>query len=226
VARVYAGTAYFAVDRAAETLARYREWIADAPDALSTAVLLTRLPEGERVLAIRAMHAGEGDEARRLLAPLFAAAGPPLVDGMRATTFAEAAMGGTAPRHVELLDALPDAVIETLVAADAPVSTVEVRHWGGAMARPGADAGPVGHRDVPLSVILDAHGPELAAALAPHATGGSFLNFLADPARTETAYTPANLACLRAVKASYDPDNVFSVGHNIAPAGSAVAQAA
>jgi hypothetical protein len=224
VARVYAGTAYFAIDRAAETLARYREWIADAPDALSTAVLLTRLPEGGRVLAIRAMHAGEADEARRLLAPLFAAAGPPLVDGMRSMPFAAAAMGGTAPRHVELFDALPDAVIETLVAADAPVSTVEVRHWGGAMARPGAGAGPVGHRGVPLSVILDAQVPAVAAALAPHATGGSFLNFLADPARTETAYTPANYARLRTVKASYDPDNLFRVNHNIAPAQSGVAR--
>ena len=31
VARVYAGTALFTADRAAETLARYREWIAGAP---------------------------------------------------------------------------------------------------------------------------------------------------------------------------------------------------
>jgi FAD/FMN-containing dehydrogenase len=218
VARVYAGTSYFAIDRAAATLARYREWIADAPDALSTAVLLTRLPEGERVLAIRALHVGAADEARRLLAPLFAAAGPALVDGMRSMSFADTAMGGTAPKHVELLDELPDAVIETLVTADAPVSTVEVRHWGGAMARPAADAGPVGHRGVPLSVILDARVPELAAALAPYATGGSFLNFLADPTRTETAYTAANYEALREVKAAYDPDNLLRIGHNIPPA--------
>jgi FAD/FMN-containing dehydrogenase len=218
VAEVYAGTAYFAIERAAETLALYREWIAAAPDALSTAVLLTRLPDGRRALAIRAMHAGEADEARRLLAPLFAAAGPPLADGMRPMRFADAAMGGTAPKHVELLADLPDAVIDTLVAADAPVSTVEVRHWGGAMARPAADAGPVGHRGVPLSVILDAHVPEVAAALAPHATGGSFLNFLADPARTETAYTAANYQGLREVKAAYDPDDLFRIGHHIAPA--------
>jgi hypothetical protein len=98
------------------------------------------------------------------------------------------------------------------------VSTVEVRHWGGAMARPAADAGPVGHRGVPLSVILDAHVPEVAAALAPHATGGSFLNFLADPARTETAYTAANYQGLREVKAAYDPDDLFRIGHHIAPA--------
>jgi FAD/FMN-containing dehydrogenase len=217
VAEVYAGTACFAVDRAPETLMRYREWIADAPDALSTAVLLMHLPDGQRVLAIRAMHAGAADEARRLLAPLFAAAGPPLVDGMRPMRFADASMGGTAPRHLELVRDLPDAVIEAIVAAQA-APTVEVRHWGGAMARPAPAAGPVGPRDVPLSVIADADVPGLAAALAPHATGGSFLNFLADPARTATAFAPADYEALREVKAAYDADDVFRVGHAIAPA--------
>jgi FAD/FMN-containing dehydrogenase len=218
VAQVYAGTACFAIDRAPETLMRYREWIADAPDALSTAVLLMHLPDGERVLAIRAMHVGEPDEARRLLAPLFAAAGPPLVDGMRPMRFADASMGGTAPRHLELVHDLPDAVIEAIVAAQA-AATVEVRHWGGAMARPATGAGPVGPRDVPLSVIADAHVPGLAAALAPHATGGSFLNFLADPRRTATAFAPADYEALREVKAAYDPDQVFRIGHAIPPAG-------
>jgi FAD/FMN-containing dehydrogenase len=231
VARVYAGTAYFAIDRAPETLARYREWIADVPDELSTAVLLTRLPStadvpepvrGKRVLAIRAMHAGAAPDAERLLAPLRAVAGPALVDGYRTTTFAAAAMGGTAPRHLDLVHDLPDAVIDALVKAgedeDSPVSTVEVRHWGGAMARPAADAGPVGHRTVPLSVIVDAQVPEVVDALAPHATGGSFLNFLADPTRTQAAYTPADYQGLREVKRTYDPDNVFRLNHNILPA--------
>ena len=216
VARVYAGTAYFAIDRAADTLARYRHWIAGAPDELSTAVLLTRLPDGRRVLALRAMFAGDAADAERHLAPLRAVAGPALIDGLRPTTFAAAEMGGTAPRLLELVDELPDAVIDALVAADE--ATVEVRHWGGAMARPAADAGPVGHRDVPLSVIVDAELPAVAAALAPHATGGSFLNFLRDPARTATAFTPANYRDLREVKATYDPDNVFRVNHNIPPA--------
>jgi FAD/FMN-containing dehydrogenase len=237
VARVYAGTAYFAVDRAAETLTRYRDWIADAPDALSTAVLVTRMPDtpqtpapvrGKRVLAIRALHVGEADEAERLLAPLRAAAGPALVDGLRSTPFADAAMGGTAPRHLDLFEELPDTVIQTLVQAgedpDSPISTVEVRHWGGAMARPDADAGPVGHRTVPLSVIVDARVPSVVEALRPHATGGTFLNFLADPARTQDAYTAADYRRLREVKRSYDPDNVFRVNHNIAPAAPGAAR--
>jgi FAD/FMN-containing dehydrogenase len=223
VAEVYAGTACFAIDRAPETLMRYREWIADAPDALSTAVLLMHLGEGERVLAIRAMHVGEADEARRMLAPLFAAAGPPLVDGMRPMRFADASMGGTAPRHLELMHELPDAVIEAIVAAQA-APTVEVRHWGGAMARPAAGAGPVGPRDVPLSVVVDAHVPQLAAALARHATGGSFLNFLADPGRTGTAFAPADYEALREVKAAYDPDDLFRIGHAIPPADAALSR--
>jgi hypothetical protein len=73
-------------------------------------------------------------------------------------------------------------------------------------------------------VILDAYAPEVAAALAPHATGGSFLNFLADPARTETAYTAQDYAGLRAVKAAYDPDELFRIGHAIAPADSTISR--
>ena len=73
-------------------------------------------------------------------------------------------------------------------------------------------------RATALQAIVDVPGPDLAAALAPYATGGSFLNFLADPARTHTAYTPADHARLRDVKRAYDPDEVFRVGHRIAPA--------
>ena len=74
---------------------------------------------------------------------------------------------------------------------------IELRHWGGEMARPGEDAGPIGHRHVPFSIVAggQAETPEdaermmagvrtVADKLRPHATGGSFLNFLGDPART------------------------------------------
>jgi FAD/FMN-containing dehydrogenase len=218
VASVHAGTEYFAIEHAAPMLARYREWIDGAPDALSTAILLSRLPDGRRALALRAMHAGTAPEADALLAPLRAAAGPVIAGGLRTVPFARADMGGVAPKRLDLLRDLPDDAIDALVAAGER-ATVEVRHWGGAMARPGEDAGPAGHRSVPLSVILDADVPEAAAALARHATGGSFLNFLSDPARVETAFTPANLRRLRAVKRAYDPANLLRVGLAIEPAG-------
>jgi FAD/FMN-containing dehydrogenase len=209
VSRVYAGTLYFAIERAAATLARYRDWIAGAPEALSTAVLLTRLEDGRRVLAIRAMYDGEPESARRLLRPLYDVAGEPIGGGMRRLPYAQAAMGGTPPRHIELLDDLSDAALDAILAAGAP--TVEIRHWGGAIGAPEPGAGPVGARGATLSVIADAEVPALRA----HGTGGSFLNFLADTSRTHTAFTPADLRRLRAVKRAYDPTNLLRAGHAV-----------
>jgi hypothetical protein len=140
-------------------------------------------------------------------------------------------------QHIDLFHQLPDDLIGLLVEASdpatgSPFAAIEIRHWGGAMARPAPDAGPVGHRDVPFSVTANAilAGPDardhinayvdgFASNLQPYATGGSFLNFLGDAAKTETAYTPDNYRRLAAVKRAYDPDNVFHLNHNIPPAG-------
>jgi FAD/FMN-containing dehydrogenase len=215
VARVYGGTALFAGERAAELLARYRDHAIGMPDELTVNVVLTR--DG---VALRGLYSGDARGGERALEPLLGVAGAPLASSWREMGYAETGtIGGTAPRHFERYDDLSDAVIAAAVDAVAShdAAAVEVRHWGGAMARPDADAGPVGHRDVPFSIIVD--GPaEAAAPLARHATGGSFLNFLKDPARTPTAYTPADYAALRELKRAYDPDNVFRHGHAIAPA--------
>ncbi|GGO63445.1 FAD-binding oxidoreductase [Nonomuraea cavernae] len=239
VAEVYAGMTLHSVDRAAATLARYREWAPAEPDELNTSVILMRTPGPDGwALAVRACHAGPADEGRRLLAPLLEAAGPVTAGGFATMTFGEAAtaFGGPAPQpmavrqHLELLHQVPDDVIETVLAVTgSPIAAVELRHWGGAMARPAPDAGPVGHRDVPYSVIATAmpDGPgdpalsslrDLAAGLRPHATGGSFLNFLTDTARTRDAYTVADHERLTEVKRAWDPGNLFGRTHNIPPA--------
>ena len=52
-----------------------------------------------------------------------------------------ATLGGTAPRQFELFADLPDAVIRAAVDAVTRADhAVEVRHWGGAMARAPAPA--------------------------------------------------------------------------------------
>jgi len=187
--RVYAGTAHFDVEHAAATLAFYREWAPAQPLGLTTSIVL----RGDETFAIR-VHA-HGETAARALRPLFDVAGPRLAF--------EETVRGTAPVDFHLFRDLP-AITGTTA------NEIEVRYWGGAMAD--GDA-PVGHRDAPFSVTVDGADDALAA----QATGGSFLNFLHDTARTHTAYTPANHARLRAIKAAYDPDNVFALGHNIAP---------
>ncbi|MEO3811091.1 FAD-binding oxidoreductase, partial [Sphaerisporangium sp. B11E5] len=231
VRRVYAGAVYFAAERAGEVLACYREWTRSAPGWLSTAVLVRRLPDsadvpaavrGRRAVVLKVLSSGGAARAERVLRPLRAAGGPVLHDGLARVPYAEAAMGGTRSAHVEFARDLPDTLIGVLAGAveeDSPLSAVEVRHWGGAMARPGPGAGPVGHRSAVLSVTLDERVPELVAAVRPHVTGGSFLNFLSDPARTASAYTAADWRLLREVKRAWDPGNVFRGNLNIPPAG-------
>ncbi len=211
---VHAGVATFAAERAADVLAFYRDAAAGLPDELTANIVLTR-----DSLAIRGMYAGSARDARCALAPLWRVAGTPVTDGWRTMPFTESGtIGGTAPRQFTLVADLSDAVIAAAVeAVHGGANAVEVRHWGGAPARAGAGAGPVGHRDVPFSVVVD--GPaEAARPIAAHATGGVFLNFLHDPARTRDAYTAADHARLREVKLAHDPDNVFGWARNIPPA--------
>jgi FAD/FMN-containing dehydrogenase len=245
VGSVYGGMAMFDAERAADVFATYREWALDEPDESNTAVTLAVMPpapeipepvRGRRVLMLRAYHLGEAADAERVLAPLRDAAGPPLLDGMRETTFADAAAMLPAPPPMAtemwfgMFNEVPDEAIAAMVEADG-VSGVELRHWGGEMARPEPGAGPIGHRDVPFSIVAMSQAPDrdqaarlkaavdaLGAKLEPHATGGSFLNFLGNADRTETAYTPDDYRRLREVKAAYDPDNVFGANHSIPPA--------
>jgi hypothetical protein len=109
------------------------------------------------------------------------------------------------------------AIVEQVVDGDVPA--VEVKHWGGAIARPAHDdPGPVSHRDARF-VMKIAAPADAAAAITASATGGSFLNFLHDTTRTRTAFTPENLRRLREVKTAYDPGNLFHRNHNISPLG-------
>lgn len=228
VPTVYSGTAYFAVDRAADVLARYRDWAATAqPDELSTAIVLMREAPQETgvpgpVLAVRGLYLGSAVEARRAMRPLWNVAGEPLGGGFRPSGYAEAGgVGGTPARQFALYDALTEGVIEAALEVagrpDSPAATAEVRYWGGAIADAGADAGPAGHREVPFSITVNG-STDAVESLNRHATGGSFLNFLGDTSRTHTAYTARNFLRLREIKRAYDPENFFNANHNIAPA--------
>jgi FAD/FMN-containing dehydrogenase len=214
VSAVLAGSVTFAPERAAAILGAYRDGADARPDALSLNVVLTR-----DEVVVKLVHAGDTEDAVRALAPLLRAGGMPRHRELRRCHFADVSLGGTAPSHFELLSELPvDALVEAAAVADA----VEIRQWGGAMSCAGG--GPVGHRHVPWSATID--GPQAAAErLRPHATGGSFLNFQHDTARTHLAYTGADLARLRAVKQAWDPDNVLGRTHNIAPHAAARAAA-
>jgi FAD/FMN-containing dehydrogenase len=203
VSRVLTVEATFPIEAAADVLDRYRGWAAGAPDSASTAVLL----RGDGVV-VKAMST---DPTGRALRPLWR--GAARVD-QRITGYAEAKMGGIPARYQDFFHHLTDSDIATILAAhEENGTTVEVRHWCGAIATAGPDAGPAGHRDAPFSVSLDNPGSHLPAGI-----GAVFYNFLSDPSRVEDAFTTQNLRRLREIKRTYDPTNFFHVNHNITPA--------
>ncbi len=210
VREVHAGIVYYGIDRAAAILRRYRDWTATIPNELSTAVVLTRVPGTEqRAVAIKVLYAGEAELAEHLLKPLFEIAGPRLAGDLKTIEYADAAMGGTPARHLDFLDTLTDEVID--VVTELEDAMVEIRHWGGAMAHPGPGAGPIGHREASYSLIIDREVVGLPNS------GRTFVNFLGDPGRADTAYGEADLQRLREVKRAYDPTNFFHLNANIRP---------
>ena len=102
--------------------------------------------------------------------------------------------------------------------------------WGGALSAQGGEW-PTPHRDAryvahPLGLWEDPADDErardwargLCADMRAYSTGAVYLNFeSASEQRLEEGFGSENLNRLAAVKAEYDPDNVFHLHHNIKP---------
>lgn len=197
---------------------------------------------GAPVAAVAVCHLGTPERARRDLDPL-RALGEPLIDRispmpyLRLQRMYDAA--GVFGRHTYgrsgHLAALDDGVADTLAAhgarVESPFSIVMVSSLGGAVARVGEDETAFGRRRTPFDVAVtavwaDGSGAERHlgwvdeawTALRPHADG-VYVNELGDEggARVREAYTPAAWRRLAALKAAWDPENVFRINQNIPP---------
>jgi hypothetical protein len=131
---------------------------------------------------------------------------------------------------------VPDAAIDELVAlagpnADTPLLTVEVRHLGGALARPapGGAQPAVGARysmfsggftpTTELVGVVRAHAQAVKDALASWHASYNYYNFAETPAAASTVLPAASYRRLQKIKASYDPDQVIISAHPVWPSG-------
>ena len=238
---VYGGGVAFAPEHRRAVLEAYRELTRTAPNELTTYAAMTAGPDGSPVAAIAACYAGDPAEGARLLDPTKAAVGEPLLDGLGPLTYIEqqSRVDEGYPRGEYhywrscFLDALTDDVIDVLVdrASDIqapPALELIVEHMGGAIAE---GDGAFAHRDASYDVLIAANwtdpvdqdrcvawARDTAAALEPHSRGG-YTNYEpdADGAYVQDAYGD-RLARLRALKAQYDPHNVFRLNQNVTPA--------
>jgi FAD/FMN-containing dehydrogenase len=197
---------------------------------------------GKPIIIIGVCYTGDLDEGQRVVAPL-QALGTPVADitgpmpytGIYALT-EEAGKTGhySAVRSLFMRD-LGDDVIETVLeqlrALSSPFGILQLRVLGGAVDRVPADAAAFPHRDRPywltlINLWMDPRETAQHRAFADafwqtvkgHADG-AYVNFLDDEGeeRIREAYGPDNYARLAALKAKYDPDNVFHLNQNIKP---------
>ncbi|MEV0424224.1 FAD-binding oxidoreductase [Streptosporangium canum] len=235
---LYGGRMMWPAERAREVLAAFQEVTAEAPDELTVWFHLLNFPplpglpdflRGKALVTVDATFLGEAGQAQDLLRRFDKIDG--LVMDSRGT-LPVAELGGicaepTDPAPVlaraELLTGLDDAVTAALLAGPIdPLLSVQVRHLGGALARPARDGGACGHLAEPYSLYMVGipSTPEVAAAmgarqngiadaLAPHTSGRRPYTFLSPGDEAATAFPGEVLARLRDVKRARDPHGVF-----------------
>jgi FAD/FMN-containing dehydrogenase len=127
-----------------------------------------------------------------------------------------------------------ETIVEHLEASDAVMRVAQLRVLGGAMARVPVDATAFAHRHsrIMVNVATFYEGPEdrdqraswvddFSAALR-QGDDGVYVNFLGDEGeeRIRAAYPGSTWDRLAAIKARYDPTNLFHLNQNIPPRSS------
>jgi len=199
---------------------------------------------GKPMIAFVVCHTGTPEQAEADLAEM-RGHGEPWADLIQVKDYAaqQSMLDATQPKGMhyywksEFLPGLSDELLSDYRAQfqglEAPASQIVLFHLDGALAGFQEDDGAVGNRDAAFACVVQsmwpAGGPAEAntewvrtawQTLRRHSTGGNYVNFqTADEPeeRTEESYR-GNWARLAAIKAKYDPDNMFRVNRNITPA--------
>jgi FAD/FMN-containing dehydrogenase len=205
------------------------------------------LPEevhGRPVVVLALVYAGDPEEGESLVAERYGGFGKPYgkhIGVMPYPAWQQGFDALNAPGHrnywkshnlAELSDPVIDAVLTAVERLPSPHAEVLIAHLGGAISRVENDRTAYAHRDAEYVINLHGHwtdpaddetgvawARELFDAIAPHATGGTYVNFLSEegPERVQDAYPQAVWSRLVEVKRRYDPDNVFRLNQNIPP---------
>ncbi|HEX3962385.1 MAG TPA: FAD-binding protein [Trebonia sp.] len=219
---LYGGRMLWPAEQAARVLDAFREVTATAPDQLTTWYTLIHPAASPPLVAVDVTYLGQAADGEAALSRLDQIAGR-LYDsrGKMAVAdlgdiTAEATDPGPFTSRTELLTALDDEAAARLLDRPIdPLRKVQIRHLGGAFARPSDSA--AGHIGEPYSMYMFGIPGEgvrdrfesLAHTLASHTTGRKPFTHLAPGEHAASAFPEATLGRLRAVKRRRDPYGVF-----------------
>ena len=199
--------------------------------------------KGERVIGLVVLYVGDPAEGAGVVQPL-KDLGPAvdLIQPMPYTAF-QAFLDPLAPRGFrgyfrgEYMSELSDEAIDTFVAhapgaaaAGAPLSQMIIFRIGQGVTAVPDEATAFSHRDAtylfhPISAWAERPDDDrvisanraFAAAMRPFGTGAAYLNFTVETDRVRDAFGDRKYERLAALKAKYDPDNLFRLNQNIKP---------
>jgi len=219
---LYGGRMMWPVEQAGRILDVYREITATAPEHLTAWYELQHLPHSPPSVAVDVTFIGEAAEGAALLRGLDKAEGR-LSDtrGMMAVSdlgdiTAEPTDPSPGASRAELLTGLDAQVAARLLERPiAPLLTTQIRHLGGALARPFDSA--AGHLDEPYALYMYGRPTDgvrerqsdFVRALEPYTSGRKPFTLLARGERAASAFSAGTLARLQAIKAARDPQGVF-----------------
>jgi FAD/FMN-containing dehydrogenase len=240
---VVAGHLWFPVDRAAEILRAWRDWLETVPEEVTSVGRILQFPpipeipepmRGNSFAVVQAIYCGDDPaEMDRLLEPLRALA--PVMDTFRVTPMAELSHLHMDPEHPvpgtgdgAMLEDVTDATIDAFVdgTVGKPILSAEIRHCGAAVARPRPGNGAisafqaefimfaVGIAPTPeLKAAVQASVEALLEALEPWQSAHTYLNFAESRRDPRTLWTEAAYRRLKRIKAEVDPAGLMQSNH-------------
>ncbi|MGX5695984.1 FAD-binding oxidoreductase, partial [Agromyces soli] len=245
IADVVAGMLSWDLARAPEVVRAWAHWTETVPESVTTSLRLMRFPpipelppflSGRQLVVIDGALEEDDDRAAELLAPLRALS--PELD-----TFARIPAAGLLEVHMDppgptpgvsahgMLDALPEAAVEAFLAAagpgvETPIMVAELRHLGGALARPIDAALSHLEGEFALFAVAVAPTPELlrlgdrataslVEAMRPWSNASAYLNFADRPGDASVAFGEGEVHRLVRVRDVYDPRRVWVASHPV-----------
>ena len=244
---IYAGALFFPAEQAGDVLHGWHEWTGDVPEEMTSVGRLMNFPpipevpdplRGNSFAVIEVIFCGDPADGEALVAPLRA------LGNVGMDTMAVQPPAGITELHMDppepvpywadsiLVGELPPAAVDSLLEAVGPGSgsqlvSVELRHCGGALARPASDSGALAN--IPGSFLAFGVGfvpvPEamtptrawlaaFKASLEPY-DAGRYLNFSEERFEMTQAFPAQTVDRLREVKQRYDEDDLFQANHPV-----------